>query len=318
MRKSKLITTTPKRLFVFGCSVTNYHWVTWPEIIACDLGCDLFNFAYPANSNELIFNSFMQADSYCKFDKDDLVIICWTGITRESRFYKTGWIRSLYRDVHNKWIKNSHLALDHENGKQIETDLHDEYADVDNFLLKSSSYLKACADILDYRKCQSHHLSLSEISNNSIPWFQPREGKDFSLGLFKPAESIDYKVERLYKDYLNKLLPSMNEILYQNDFSLKEKQLKKQIHKDFNDPHPLPLEYLYYLEQVFDYKFKQETVDRVHKYNDDLIALIRELFDNGRQQSCIKELLDYKHKNYIAPNRLLDTDSELRDLLFYI
>lgn len=286
MEKAKLITSKPKRLFAFGCSCTNLHWVTWPEIVALDLNCDLYNFANPANGNDLIFNSIMQADSYFKFNEDDLVMICWTGITRESRFYKGNWIRTTRR---------------YKDFSKIET----EYFDNDNFLLKSVAYQKAVTDLLELRKCQSHQMTMSGFGTEGDYW--------------NPASSkVDIRIPSLYEDYLNKLLPSIYGVLFNYDFSIKEKQ-EKNIHPKFVDLHPLPIEALTYLQAIYDHDFKQNTIDKTVQFNDGLIQVLKNVdysktVKHEGEYVHYEDCNTYKSQHYIAVNLL--NNKEFQGMFF--
>lgn len=287
MEKPKLVTRKPTRLFVFGCSVTRFFWVTWPDIIAKDLDCDLYNFGFIGNSNELIFNTLMQADSYFKFNEDDLVMICWTGITRESRFFRGEWIRT---------------SRTHEYFRDIET----KYFDNDNVLLKSLSYQKAATDLLDYRKCQAHQVSMIGFGIEGEVW--------------NPISNtqVDARIANLYKDYVSRVLPSIYGVLFDLDFDLKKKKIAKDVHPKFKDLHPLPIEIMQYLQSIFNHDFKQSTLDTVRQYHDGLVDMLKSIdyydIGNGDTYHPWQECLAYADKNYIKAN--LVANKEFKDLFF--
>ena len=39
--------------------------------------------------------------------------------------------------------------------------------------------------------------------------------------------------------------------------------------------HPLPVEHLFYLENIFDYEFKEDTKNKVNKVNDFIIETVK-------------------------------------------
>lgn len=285
MGKPKLVNKKPERLFVFGCSMTRYLWITWADIIAKDLDCEFFNFANSGNSNDLIFNSLMQADSYFKFNENDLVIICWTGITRESRFFN------------GKWIRYTRAYPDNEGMRKFEN----EWFDNNNSLLKSLAYQKAATDLLEYRNCQSHQMSMVGFEIEGEVW-NPISNLD-----------IDSRITSLYINYLNKLLPSIYSVLYNFDYDLKEKQSKKDVHSMFTDLHPLPYEFMNYLQSIFDHEFKQTTIDALHTYNAGLFTVLKNGFDK-EHKFPLKECTEYSSSNYLKLDSL--NTGEFKDLFF--
>jgi len=74
------------RIFTFGCSYTNYSWPTWADIIAKDLSIEYYNYGLAGLGNVGIATRILQADITHKFTKKDLVLILWSGWTREDRY----------------------------------------------------------------------------------------------------------------------------------------------------------------------------------------------------------------------------------------
>ena len=89
---SALIIKKPKRLFTFGCSFTKFYYPTWANIIAHDLEIPLYNYGKPGAGNQYIFNTIMQADTIYNFNKDDLIMVCWSSISREDRYKDGNWM----------------------------------------------------------------------------------------------------------------------------------------------------------------------------------------------------------------------------------
>ena len=71
-----------KRLFVFGCSYTNYNGSTWPDWLAPNFD-QYRNFGQGGASNMFMLDKFMQADEEFKFgSQQDHVAIMLTGFDR--------------------------------------------------------------------------------------------------------------------------------------------------------------------------------------------------------------------------------------------
>ena len=79
-----------KRLFTFGCSMTNYRWSTWADCLAPEF--DYFeNWGQHGGGNQYIFNSIIEADLRHKFGASDTVVVCWTGHMRDDRYINNRW-----------------------------------------------------------------------------------------------------------------------------------------------------------------------------------------------------------------------------------
>lgn len=50
------------RLFTFGCSYTRWHWPSWADIIARDIGCHYENWAEPGLGNVGIQHKMLECD----------------------------------------------------------------------------------------------------------------------------------------------------------------------------------------------------------------------------------------------------------------
>jgi hypothetical protein len=113
MRLQNLDPSKYKRFFAFGCSFTNYNWPTWADIIGQDIPV-YQNWGKTGAGNHYIFNSIIEANARYKFNKDDLVIVMWTFLHREDRYYKGLWqcdtIQSLEDTYGTNWFRK--YALD--------------------------------------------------------------------------------------------------------------------------------------------------------------------------------------------------------------
>ena len=81
------------RLFVFGCSWTNYLWPTWADILGRQF--DYYeNWGGPGSGNTLIFNRIIEAGTRHQFTPDDTIIIQWSGLTRSDGYKNGKWYSS--------------------------------------------------------------------------------------------------------------------------------------------------------------------------------------------------------------------------------
>ena len=74
-----------KRFFSFGCSFTKaWENPTWADFIGIEFE-NLYNFAMPGSSNNLIMQRFVEADSHYNFNKEtDVIMIAISGLGRYS------------------------------------------------------------------------------------------------------------------------------------------------------------------------------------------------------------------------------------------
>ena len=82
-----------KRCFTFGCSFTRYKWPTWSDIIKQEIP-ETINYGKAGAGNLYISNQLVEANLRHNFNKDDLVIIMWSSVTREDRYRHNHWITS--------------------------------------------------------------------------------------------------------------------------------------------------------------------------------------------------------------------------------
>jgi hypothetical protein len=228
-----LITRPVKRFFAFGCSFTEYHWTTWPEIVAEDLGIDeYYNFGKIGGGNEFIFNRLMQADQVFHFNENDLVIVCWTNSCREDRY------------TNGKWILPGNIYTQDEYSKDF---IKKYYINPEESLLHDFAYIKASRTLLEHKNTQWHFLQMLDLLKFPNQWETDIKMSAGFANLFEK--------EKLF------LNPSFYEVLWENDldnkFHLERKRFK------YIDYHPNPKEHFEYLKGVFINDWKQTTSSKL-------------------------------------------------------
>jgi len=83
------------RIFAFGCSLTQYFYPTWADIVLAhyqELGYETFNWGKSGAGNQYIFTKIFEANTLHKFTSDDIVLVQWTSMFREDRYHEdNGW-----------------------------------------------------------------------------------------------------------------------------------------------------------------------------------------------------------------------------------
>jgi hypothetical protein len=82
--------TTSGRLYTFGCSMTQYRWPTWADIVGTCWN-KFENWGRPGAGNQYIFNSVIECDARNNFNSDDTVLIMWSGISRIDYYQFNSW-----------------------------------------------------------------------------------------------------------------------------------------------------------------------------------------------------------------------------------
>ena len=290
------------RIFTFGCSFTNHQaWPTWANIIEKEYSnhYKLENWGREGACNYFVFNSIIECDIKNKINKDDIVIVMWTSMSRESRYVAGEWVTpgSIYnnRGVYpDEYVKR--------------------FADDRGYMIRDYSLIYSIDNLLKNIGCKYYFLSMIDLENaDEKDILKPKNHdliKNYYTVLAKVRPSVHnivfdenwYSRPNIKKDfsglserYKEKFLDHCNEIKdqynnfagsswptfedYYNDnytnisqeikteISFLEKKLNWNIvKKDFYrfDTHPTPSEHLMYINSVLpEFEISKSTSDWV-------------------------------------------------------
>lgn len=83
------------RIFAFGCSLTQYFYPTWADILIHQYktqGYEGTNWAKSGAGNSYINMRLWEANTIHKFTKDDVILLQWSSMFREDRYHMgKGW-----------------------------------------------------------------------------------------------------------------------------------------------------------------------------------------------------------------------------------
>lgn len=83
------------RIFAFGCSLTQYFYPTWADILIHQYrnkGYEGSNWAKSGAGNMYINMRLWEANTIHKFNKDDVILLQWSSMFREDRYHMgKGW-----------------------------------------------------------------------------------------------------------------------------------------------------------------------------------------------------------------------------------
>jgi len=91
-----------QRIFTFGCSLTDYHWPTWADVLSIQSKLPVYNAGRSGLGNVGISYRLVEYDQRFKFNEQDLIFILWTSWTREDRFINGNW--AAYGNIFNNHL----------------------------------------------------------------------------------------------------------------------------------------------------------------------------------------------------------------------
>lgn len=238
---------TYKRFFAFGCSLTNYYWPTWADIIGRDI--EFYqNWGVPGAGNHYIFNSIVEANTRYKFNNDDLVIVMWSTMHREDRYKNNRWV-----DIRGRV------------SEEIEIELYDQRG----FMIRDLAYITSAIDYL--RNTNSRFTAMNVFWHGDHYGSKPfkEASKNIWKGLpFDHTQVYQPDVLEFYQDTLTKLHPSVCETIL--DFDWNNTKFKKKI----DDYHPIPNEYLEFVNKAWpDIKVSKDTQQWVIEESNKVLEL---------------------------------------------
>lgn len=123
-----------KRLFIFGCSFSVYHWPTWANVLHLETpDAQFYNFAKSGGGNFFIYAQIIAANQKYKFTKDDCIAVMWSTHGREDRFMNNHW-----ETPGNIWSQGTY------DEKFVK-----RFADIKGYLVRDLAIFKGAKIILD-------------------------------------------------------------------------------------------------------------------------------------------------------------------------
>lgn len=212
-----------KRLFVFGCSFTQYFWPTWANILSKHYeDADFFNLGKSGAGNHFISLRVAEANERWHFNSDDLVAIMWTSFTREDRFINERW------ETHGSVYWNNFYS----------DDFRKNYVDYVGCILRDLGCISLTKGLLQSTGCSMINLSATPISFVESDRIQ----------IPKEHETKLNQILELYGHHFREMPPSVYEWLG-NKWEPHHSYYAAQWNEIHKDPHPTPNIYLNYIQE---------------------------------------------------------------------
>lgn len=210
-----------KRIFVFGCSFTQYCWPTWANMLHKEIpNAEFYNFGLCGSGNISIACKLSEMNYKMNFNEHDLIAIMWTTYCREDR----------YVSKNNGWMMTGNIFTQNDYDK----DFVEKFADPKGYMIRDLGLIVMTTNWIRNQPFQS-------ILMPSVPFDYQQDEKD---------DSIKAILEN-YKPVLANYPKSMLELELEFKFTWghiywKDKHKTEQV-KDY---HPSPLRYRNYLEKI--------------------------------------------------------------------
>jgi hypothetical protein len=266
------------RLFVIGCSFTNYHnWPTWAAALSVELDVPLYNLGHSGASNKYIQSQLFLLDSKYNLTSEDLVITQWS---MHSRYSVLG--DSFYGDS-NEWkhwgnITDKSVQVSDKRKQEIaEITKHQTY---NTLLLESLIAIKSSIIYQNTLQCTCINLQIEPMPQEMLK-IRGKIMPSFVNVLFPGYDSYADVIENYIEIHAgnNKELSKLH-----SKYRKRNLLLKATKHAQRYDTHPLPTEHIAYLEEIFNQPFsdkvKQLAKDDEKKWFSNPVTSIAKNRDN--------------------------------------
>lgn len=141
-----------RRIFIFGCSFTQYIWPTWADVLEHDSNVPVYNYGLSGIGNVGISHKILEADLRHRFNSDDSIYILWTTWYREDRMFLGEWKRlgNVFNNYHYK------------------KDFYKYCCDSDFFVKNASAIISVNKTYKDLIKFQAHIKPLDQLIPDSV------------------------------------------------------------------------------------------------------------------------------------------------------
>jgi hypothetical protein len=251
-----------KRIFVFGCSFTNFFWPTWANIVSKEIPqATLYNFGISGLGNLAISCKVSEAHVKFQFNENDLVMILWSTFLREDRWVNGRWFGA--GNVYNTGFYDKTFT--------------ETYSDVCGYLIRDCSLINMTTTFLDTLPCQSFLML-------SVPL-------DYLEKDYERNDEIYEKVINLYKPLFAKMPKSLFEhVTLDGSWPITHTYEYPEFFGPHSDSHPGPEKYCSYIhENVM--RLSQNTFDYAVQANKELLSFTH--------KSEIAQHFEYDRKDYM-------------------
>ena len=211
------------------------------------------------------------------------MIVQWTNVCREDRYVP--------EHESGPWITPGNIYSQNVYDDRFVKDYFSELG----AYVRDLAFIKATHKIIS-NKTQCHFLQMVDIMDKPDQWSN---------------QSCDISQLSTMTDVTQDIMPSFYKILYDNDVQNKFKKDHNLINKDFYDGHPTPIEHFTYLKTLFDYTFKQSTVNAVEQAQIKWVTELRSSAVNKKNWRIFD--MDQSWRKRLYNNTIIKTGDDIDD-----
>lgn len=261
------------RVFAFGCSLTQYFYPTWADILITHYEdtheAPGMNWGRSGAGNMYISTRIWEANAVHKFTKDDIILIQWSNMFREDRYHEdNGWYCPGGFGERN--YKKEKFVL---NGFEYEDEM--QWTDQLHCVMRDCALITSTKTALEQIGCTVVDTCFRE-------WKEGLESRPFEKETLLTYENQGTIIDTYGDKVIPKVKPILNALGFETtDEFFKTRPLCVPL-KDNEDAfkthllpeiHPLPLEHLEYVEKFVApvlgiEKLHDNAYDLANKYND--------------------------------------------------
>jgi hypothetical protein len=225
-----------KRFFAFGCSMTNYYWPTWADIISQEIPVS-YNYGKSGGGNLFISCQVVEARLKHGFTPDDLIMIMWSGVSREDRYISRNW-----ETPGNIYTQNFY-----------DESYVRKYSDTRGYILRDLSLITMCQGMLDGIGANYYMMNMA-----------PFHDVQMYSGSIDRRDPDNRKLIEFFEQTTCRILPDLltagcngswpANLIYHND-------------NQKTDYHPTTAVHAQYLQSIFPgLEFSDNTVEFIRRY----------------------------------------------------
>ena len=295
-----------KRVFTYGCSITQHIWPTWADIVlhsARISGYSVFNAGLSGIGNTGIKRSVIQTHEKYRITEEDLLLVMWSSFLREDRItnYHCHDDPSKQRN-----LKTNNLVRHSQSGNVLNTELYTKdfirnYFNIEHYIINSISEISIVRKA--FNLLFEGHFSIGEGLNEDDKRISPQ-----SFGTFGRPKVYDML---------------HNEAILPNPWSIGQNYREDSPYTPYYecDGHPVPAEAMDYVMRVIEpllpFSIKLETKQWINTWNHMLEEQIRlhsegiHLNKHHWQPIFIDKMLRYNKSNKVTTSNEIWGGSKL-------
>ena len=256
-----------KRIFTYGCSITQHHWPTWADIVlhsARISGYSVFNAGLSGIGNTGIKRSVIQTHEKYRITNEDLLLVMWSSFLREDRI--TNFNSHEHPDK-QRHTKTNNVVRHSQSGNLLNTKFYTKdfirnYFNIEHYIINSISEISIVRKA--FNLLFEGHFSIGEgLQEQDKRIFPHNRMTDDSDGVYTVYDML------------------LNDAILPNPWSIGRDYRDDPPYAPWYlaDGHPVPAEAMEYvlrvIEPLLPFSIKQETKDWINTWNDLLLEQIR-------------------------------------------